>query len=284
MSVSFAQRPVQRWALGIEYDGSAFHGFQRQGHEANTVQGALEAALSFVADEAIKIVCAGRTDTGVHATAQVVHFDTHASRSPNAWVRGGNSRCPDGVVVLWAQAVPSDFSARFSARQRRYTYVLGDGSTPSAIDRAFVTHTMERLDTSSMQLAAQVLVGEHDFSSFRAAGCQARSPVRRIATFTVRRYGACILFDVTANAFLQHMVRNLVGSLCLVGTGEITAARIAAILAQKDRRIAGPAAAAVGLYLTQVVYDADYGFPMSYRPPWFLVGSDGVLLDCAPSS
>ena len=267
---------MQRWALGIEYDGSQFHGFQRQRHEPRTVQGALEAALGFVGDEAIHVVCAGRTDAGVHATAQVVHFDAHAIRRANAWRHGGNSRCPPGVTIHWAHPVPQEFSARFSAWRRRYTYVLTDARSAPAIGRAFVAHSRVGLDATAMQAAALTLVGENDFSSFRAAGCQARSPVRQIMSFTVQRRGVTLIFDVTANAFLQHMVRNIVGTLCLVGKGEIAPADVAAILARRDRRAAGPAASAAGLYLTQVVYDADYGFAMAVRPPWFLVGPDGL--------
>lgn len=271
-------RPVQRWALGVEYDGSVFHGFQRQRTQPLTVQASLEAALSFVADEPIAIVCAGRTDTGVHATAQVVHFDSHADRLAVAWRRGGNSRCADGVVVIWAQAVPASFSARFSARRRRYTYVLTDAQTPRAIARAFVARGRANLDVAAMQTAASMLCGHHDFSSFRAAGCQARTPVREIKEFTVKRRGDCVVFDVVADAFLQHMVRNLVGTLSLVGSGEIPPRRVAEILALRDRRAAGPAAEAAGLYLTQVVYDRDYGFPMLTRPPWFL---DAVTQNCS---
>ena len=279
MSLAQTSSPgAHRWALGVEYDGSVFHGFQRQRHQPLTVQASLEAALSFVADEPIAIVCAGRTDTGVHATAQVVHFDTHAPRPEVAWQRGGNSRCPDGVVVLWARCVPAAFSARFSARRRRYTYVLTDSPTPSAITRAFLARARARLDVAAMQRAASLLCGRHDFSSFRAAGCQARTPVRDVAEFTVRRRGDCVVFEVAADAFLQHMVRNLVGTLCLVGAGDIPPERVAEILAERDRRVAGPAADAAGLYLTQVVYDRDYGFPMLIRPPWFL---DDVAPNCS---
>ena len=267
---------MQRWAMGVEYDGSAFHGFQRQRHEPRTVQGALEAALSFVADTGTTLVCAGRTDAGVHATAQVIHFDAGACRRPDEWLRGVNSRCPPGVAVQWARQVPPHFSARFSARQRRYTYLLSDAPLPPVIGRTLLSYYRAGLDAAAMQAAALSLVGEHDFSSFRAAGCQARSPVRQVTSFTVRRHGHCVIFEVSANAFLQHMVRNIVGTLMLVGAGQLPHADVARILARRDRRAAGPAAAAAGLYLTQVVYDADYGFAMTPRLPWFLVGQGGL--------
>ena len=264
-----------RWSLGIEYDGSAFHGFQRQRHEPRTVQAALEQALSFVAAEPIAIICAGRTDTGVHATAQVVHFDTAAERPAGAWVRGGNSRSAEGVVIRWAHSVGAEFHARFSARSRRYLYIMCDAQEPYALRRNYVSHTRGALNVERMQTAARALIGEHDFSSFRAAGCQARSPVRSIFQFRVWRTGDCVFFEVSANAFLQHMVRNIVGTLCQVGSGVLPVVAIGEILAQRDRRVAGPSASANGLYLTQVTYDRDYGFPTAARAPWFVVGDAG---------
>jgi tRNA pseudouridine38-40 synthase len=262
--------PSQRWALGIEYDGRAFHGYQVQANRPDTVQQVLEAALSRVADEPLRLFCAGRTDAGVHATSQVVHFDSSARRDAVAWVRGGNSLAPDTVSVRWAVPVPADFHARFSARARRYLYVLAEQPVRSAIGQGFVTHLRGSVDATRMHEAAQALLGEHDFTSFRGAGCQARSATRTLHRLDVRRRGALVLFDVEANAFLLHMVRNLVGTLLCVGDGRQPVPWPAAVLAARDRRAAGVTAPPGGLYLTGVTYDRDYGFDSTVRWPWFL--------------
>ena len=267
--------PSQRWALGIEYDGRAFHGYQVQANRADTVQQVLESALSRVADEPLRLACAGRTDAGVHATSQVVHFDTTARRDAVAWVRGGNSLAPDAVTVRWAVPVPADFHARFSARARRYLYVIAEQPVRSAIGQGFVTHLRApvgggAVDAERMHLAAQALLGEHDFTSFRGSGCQARSATRTLRRLDVSRRGPLVLFDVEANAFLLHMVRNLVGTLLCVGDGRQPGHWPAAVLAARDRRIAGATAPPGGLYLTGVTYDRDYGFDSGVRWPWFL--------------
>jgi tRNA pseudouridine38-40 synthase len=267
---------LPRWALGVEYDGHCFAGFQRQSHHAvPTVQGELEQALSRIADEPVALVCAGRTDTGVHATGQVVHFDTVAERDARAWVRGGNSLTAAGVTVRWARPVAADFHARFSASARRYLYVLSDGTPVSALLRDRVAQFPRALDEGRLTEAARYLVGEQDFTSFRAAGCQARHAVREVLDVAVHRRGPLLGFEVCANAFLQHMVRNLVGSLALVAQGDREPGWIAELLAARDRTLAGPAAPPQGLYLVEVRYPEALALP---RPesvlPWALVRGD----------
>ncbi len=246
---------MTRWALGVEYDGSCFGGFQRQPGQARpTVQGQLEAALSRVAAEQIKLVCAGRTDTGVHATGQVVHFDSASVRSARDWVRGGNSLTHEGICIHWAQPVSDDFSARFSARWRRYLYLMTDAGLRQTLLRDRVARVSGPLDAAAMDRAAQHLLGEQDFSSFRAAGCQARHARREVQAVRVVRRGDLIGFEIQANAFLQHMVRNIVGSLLCVGRGEQPAEWLAQLLAWRDRTRAGVAAPPEGLYLVGVGY------------------------------
>lgn len=261
---------MQRWALGVEYDGRAFHGYQVQANRPDTVQQVLERALAQVANHPVRLACAGRTDAGVHATCQVVHFDSMARRDARAWVRGGNSLAPDAVTVRWAVPVEQTFHARFSARARRYLYVLSEQSVRSAIGHGLLTTRSKVVDADRMHEAAQRLLGEHDFTSFRGAGCQARSAVRTLHRLAVRRRGPLVLFDVEANAFLLHMVRNLVGSLLMVGEGAQPTCWPAELLAVRDRRVAGPTAPPSGLYLTGVRYDRDYGFDSGVRWPWFL--------------
>ena len=264
------QPTQQRWALGIEYDGNAFHGYQVQANRPATVQQVVETALSEVAGHRIRLQCAGRTDAGVHATNQVLHFDTTADRPLRAWVQGTNSLTPAAVSVRWAAPVEADFHARFRAAARRYLYVLTESPTRLALGRDHITVVRSALDVEAMHAAAQLLVGERDFSAFRAAGCQARTPVRDLRLCQVRRSGALVLFDVVANAFLQHMVRNMVGSLLQVGQRRRDSKWLAGVLASRDRRLAGPTAPAAGLYLTAVSYVRDYGFDSEYRAPWFI--------------
>ncbi|MEE2893782.1 MAG: tRNA pseudouridine(38-40) synthase TruA [Pseudomonadota bacterium] len=265
---------MTRWALGLEYDGAAFHGFQRQPHHDHaTVQGSLEAALSKIADESVRLVCAGRTDAGVHAVAQVVHFDCSAERDPRAWLRGANSLTPSSLSVRWAQVVDGGFHARFSASARSYLYVLSDGEPVHALLRDRVAAFPDRLDAHAMEEAARILIGEHDFSSFRAAGCQARHAVREVLHCAVHRNGALLGFEIRANAFLQHMVRNLVGSLALVGSGRRSVGWFGDVLAARDRTQAGPAAPPEGLYFVEVSYPDHPDLPSVQRPPlpWGLV-------------
>ena len=207
-----------RVAIGVEYDGAAYHGWQRQPH-STSVQETLQAALSQVADAPVELTCAGRTDAGVHARAQVAHFDTEADRSPRAWLLGVNSLLPASVNLRWVQPVTDQFHARYGALRRGYRYLVSIGTRARRWRPGGALVVYAPLDASLMQTAANDLVGEHDFSAFRAAECQARSPVRTIETLAVRRRGDWLSIDVTANAFLQHMVRNIVGTLLTVGRG-----------------------------------------------------------------
>ena len=249
-----------RIALGLEYDGSRFHGFERQ-PARRTIQGDVEEALTRIAASPVRVICAGRTDAGVHALGQVVHFDTTASRPVHAWVRGANTYLPPDVAVLWARNVDDDFHARFLALRRRYRYVIVNRSTRPALLAGRAAWEYRRLDTRLMHLGAQHLAGEHDFSSFRAAGCQARHPVRRVHRIGVLRVGERIVIDVHANAFLQHMVRNIAGTLVAVGSGEREPAWIVSVLAARDRRAAGVTAPPGGLYLVGVDYPEAAGLP-----------------------
>lgn len=254
----------QRLALGIEYAGSAFHGWQSQPH-GQTVQDVLEQALSQVAAaaEPIRVHCAGRTDTGVHALNQVVHFDTTADRPLQAWIRGVNAHLPANVCVRWAQPVADHFHARFDARARHYVYLLHNHPVRPALLHGRVGWHHRPLDVTRMQSAAQALLGEHDFSAFRAAECQAKSPIKQMLQASVRRQGELVIFEFRANAFLQHMVRNLVGALVAVGNGRDAADAIARLLASRDRRQAAPTFPAAGLYLVGVDYAPEWNIPTS---------------------
>jgi len=249
-----------RIALGVEYDGGAFRGWQTQ-TSGGTVQNALEAALCRIAGTPVDVVCAGRTDAGVHATGQVVHFDTGVERPLSAWVRGVNTFLPATVAVRWAQPVAGDFHARFSAYGRRYRYVLINRPQRPGVWHGRAGWYHHPLDVGVMQKAADLLLGEHDFSAFRAAECQAKSPVKTLRQAEVRRSGELIVFDFEAGAFLHHMVRNLVGSLVYVGQGKHPPAWIGELLAAADRRLAAPTFAAAGLYLVGVRYEAYWGLP-----------------------
>lgn len=260
---------MTRWALGVEYDGACFNGFQRQRATGPaTVQGELETALGRIADHPVRVVCAGRTDSGVHATGQVIHFDSDSRRSPRDWLRGGNSLTPAAICIHWVQAVDSSFSARFSARWRRYLYLLTDERPRQALLRDRVAAVAGPLDADAMQRAAEPLLGEHDFSSFRAAQCQARHARREIQVIRIRRAGALLGIEIQANAFLQHMVRNIVGSLLEVGRREREATWIGELLAARDRTLAGIAAPPEGLYLTAVGYDAGWNLPAPATMAW----------------
>lgn len=251
---------MPRIALGVEYDGTRFCGWQRQDH-CESVQGALERALSFVAASPVTVHCAGRTDTGVHATGQVVHFDCDAPREVDAWVLGGNSNLPEDVAVRWARHVDSGFHARFDAIERRYRYLILSGRSRSALQARRAWRVHEPLDAEAMQRAAAPLVGEHDFSAFRAAGCQSNSPVRELRRLSVRQHGAWTVVDVAANAFLMHMVRNIVGLLRVAGRGEADAGDVERILAGRDRTESAAAAPSHGLYLTEVHYPPECRVP-----------------------
>ncbi|MFN4262095.1 MAG: tRNA pseudouridine(38-40) synthase TruA [Thioalkalivibrionaceae bacterium] len=246
---------MQRWALVVEYDGAKFRGWQCQPF-APSVQGALETALSRVGNATIETVCAGRTDAGVHATAQVVHFDAPQPRPARAWVWGTNANLPPEIRAVAACPVSFDFHARFSARARRYRYVLRNTQEVSALAVSRCAHWRRPLCIDAMREALASLLGTHDFSSFRAAGCQAKSPVRTLLAASVTREKDLVWFDFVANAFLHHMVRNLVGSLLEVGSGDRSVAWLGEVLAQRDRRAAGVTAPPDGLYFVGVDYPA----------------------------
>ena len=249
-----------RIALGIEYDGTGFFGWQRLSH-GRTVQGEIEAALSFVAAHPVEVTCAGRTDAGVHARCQVVHFDSPSERSTRAWALGANSRLPPDVAVLWAQPVAQDFHARFGARARRYRYTILNRSIRPALAARFVTWERAPLDAERMERAAQALIGEHDFSAFRTVQCQANSPMRNVREISVTRRGDEVAIEIEANAFLHHMVRNIVGSLLPIGRGERAPEWLAALLHGRDRSVAGPTAPASGLTFLAPRYPPQWKLP-----------------------
>jgi tRNA pseudouridine38-40 synthase len=249
-----------RVALGVEYDGSAFSGWQSQTH-CVTIQDMLERALSVVADRAIATVCAGRTDSGVHALMQVVHFDVDIVRPESAWVRGTNANLPPSVAVTWAREVSADFHARFSAMGRRYRYLLLNHPVRPAVDHGKMGWHHIPLDVEAMRQAAAALIGEHDFSAFRSSECQARSPVRTLRRLEIYRQDDLIIFDFEANAFLHHMVRNLVGALVYIGNGRWPPEAMAALLAGRDRSKGAPTFDAAGLYFVGADYDVRWSLP-----------------------
>ncbi|MDP2752124.1 MAG: tRNA pseudouridine(38-40) synthase TruA [Rhodocyclaceae bacterium] len=250
-----------RIVLSIEYNGAAFTGWQSQPH-GNTVQDVLEAALAVIADAPpVRVACAGRTDTGVHATSQIVHFDTEANRPLNAWVRGVNSHLPQTVAVRWAHPVTTDFHARFSARSRSYRYLLLNRTSRPALLSGRVGWFHAPLDENAMRTAANHLLGEHDFSAFRAAECQAKSPVKTLYRADISRERDLIVFDFRANAFLHHMVRNLVGALVFVGKGRYPPEWMLELLAACNRSQSAPTFDAAGLYFTEVEYSPEWNLP-----------------------
>ncbi len=255
-----------RIALGIEYEGSDFCGWQRLSH-GPSIQTAVEQALSFVADQPVEVTCAGRTDSGVHALCQVVHFDTQAQRSERGWILGVNSRLPASVALRWAKPVPDKFHARFSAQARRYRYVILNRPMRPALDARFVTWERMPLDADAMREAAKALLGENDFSAFRSAQCQANTAMRNMQEIHIRRDGDRIEILIQANAFLHHMVRNIVGSLLPVGRGERPKEWIAELLDGKDRNLAGPTTAASGLTFLKPLYPHGFELPEEVVAP-----------------
>jgi tRNA pseudouridine38-40 synthase len=249
-----------RFALGLQYDGTGFSGWQSQ-PAGNTLQDTLEAALARIAGHAVRVACAGRTDAGVHALGQVVHFDTAAVRPDNAWVRGVNTYLPTAVAVQWAAPVPEDFHARLSAIERSYCYLLQVSPVRPAVLAGKVGWFHRELDLARMREAAACLVGRHDFSALRAAECQARSPVREMREIAIEACGDFLLFRFRADAFLQHMVRNIVGSLILVGKGGRPPEWMKEVLDTRDRTLAAPTFAPDGLYLERVSYEQRWGLP-----------------------
>ena len=257
-----------RVALGVEYDGSRFCGWQTQ-PQGCAVQDAVERALAEVAGAPVSTICAGRTDAGVHALGQVVHFDTAAERPESAWVRGVNALLPAACAVEWSRPVAPDFHARYSAVSRCYRYLLLNRPVRPALDAARTGWFHLPLNTERMQSAARLLLGEHDFSAFRSAECQARTPVRTITRLDVARRGDSIVFELCANAFLHHMVRNIVGCLVYVGKGKYPPEWMGEVLRGRDRARAAPTIEAAGLYLMSVEYEARWGLPNTPRRALF---------------
>jgi tRNA pseudouridine38-40 synthase len=257
---------VQRIAIGLEYDGSGFCGWQRQ-ERATSIQDVLEQALCAVADEPVSVAAAGRTDAGVHAIGQVAHFDTHARRDRRAWLLGANSHLPAAINLTWVREVPLGFHARRGALARTYCYLIVNRPMRSALHHGRSWWVREELDLRAMQTAAPLLLGEHDFTSFRSAECQSATTRRELQALHVRRHGDYLVVECRANAFLHHMVRNIVGSLVRIGRGEQPPQWLRSALDARDRRAAGMTAPACGLYLTEVHYPADQDIPPP-PPSW----------------
>ena len=261
-----------RVALGLEYDGSKFCGWQSQANSCG-VQDALEHALQAFTGASLRAHCAGRTDAGVHALAQVIHIDTEVNREDKSWMRGTNAHLPPAVRVVWAKQVTDDFHARFSARSRSYQYVLLNDTVEGALTHNAVGFFHVRLDEQAMQQCANMLLGEHDFSSFRAAECQAKTPVKVLYQAEVLRHGRHIYFKFRANAFLHHMVRNIVGSLVSVGAARHSQQQFQEIFKAQNRALGAPTFSPAGLYLTNVEYDSVFGLPLlselQQRHPFF---------------
>lgn len=266
----------QRIALGVEYKGSRYSGWQRQASGILTVQETLENALSKVANSPVSLMCAGRTDTGVHACGQVVHFDTQAERSMKAWTMGANINLPHDISVAWAKVMPAHFHARFKAIARRYRYVIYNDQIRPAHCNEEITWNHRPLDVERMAEAAQALVGKHDFSAFRAGQCQAKSPIKQLHHLRASRHGKMIVLDIRANAFLHHMVRNIAGVLMTIGAGERPVEWAGEVLASRIRRTGGVTAHPYGLYLIQVEYHDEFALPERFLGPYFLTGFTGL--------
>jgi len=258
-----------RIALGVEYDGSAYYGWQRQ-KDVISVQGVLEKALTKIANEPITVQCAGRTDSGVHGTGQVVHFETSAERDDRGWTLGLNTYLPDDIAVRWVKHVPAEFHARFSATARRYRYIICNTELRPAILAKGLSHYYQPLDAELMAQSAQHLIGTHDFTSYRALHCQAHSAVRELKHLQVRRQGQFLVIDIKANGFLHHMVRNIVGMLIKVGEGSEPPEFSRQVLDFMDRAKAPTMAKAGGLYLVEVDYPSEFGLPKMPCGPLFI--------------
>src|SRR3990167_152617 len=259
-----------RIALGVEYDGSPYHGWQAQ-TGLRTVQQLLEKALSQVADTEVSVVCAGRTDTGVHATNQVVHFDCSTSRPMRSWTHGTNPFLPKDVCVKWAKTMPEDFHARYSAVSRRYRYIIYNSSIRPSLLRSNLTWNYRHLDHKAMAEGAEYLIGENDFTSFRSVECQSNTPMRRILDLQVRRYGELVVIEITANAFLHHMVRNIAGVLMAVGSNKRDVAWVNEVLLARDRRLGAETAPPYGLYLVEVIYPERFEIAKQPLGPLFMM-------------
>lgn len=257
-------------ALGIAYQGTCYHGWQYQGESISTVQKSLQNALSVVADEAIHVTCAGRTDTGVHATKQVVHLQTMKNRPERAWVKGTNAHLPDDISVNWSKQVSIDFNARYSATARRYAYVVYTNPIRSALFSGTYTRDPRLIDAEAMHEAAQFLLGENDFSSFRASSCQSLTPIRNIHHLRVHRADDLIVIDIKANAFLHHMVRNIAGVLLDIGAGRYQTNWAVELLSLRDRTKGSVTAPPSGLFLVDVLYPGVPEIPFGAALPHFL--------------
>ena len=258
--------PLTKFATGIEYSGTAYSGWQKQKH-APSIQQHVEDAIGYVADHPVQLVCAGRTDAGVHALEQVAHFETTAQRDERAWLLGSNCRLPRDIRIKWIRAVDESFDARFSAIARSYRYIILNSPVASALLHGRASWEFRPLNHESMHEAAQILLGEHDFSAFRAAGCQAKSSIRRVHSIELERLGDLIYLDIKANAFLYHMVRNIAGSLMAVGRGEHSIGWFSSIFSSRDRNMAHVTAAAAGLYFLRAHYPDAIKFPNQAKNP-----------------
>lgn len=258
-----------RYAVGIEYAGTDYSGWQKQDH-ASSVQQHLENAIGFVANHPVQLVCAGRTDAGVHAIEQVAHFETTAQRDNRAWLLGSNCRLPRDIRLKWVTPVEDEFHARFSALARSYRYIILNSDVPGALLHGKVSWEFRSLDAERMHQTAQILVGEHDFSAFRAAGCQAKSSSRNIHQINLSRQGDLIYLDIKANAFLYHMVRNIAGSLMAVGRGDRSCEWFAEVFLGKDRKRADVTASAAGLYFLRAYYPDQFKLPIEGKKPVLL--------------
>ena len=263
-----SQAESRRFAACIEYDGACYKGWQSQAG-VRTVQDDLETALGQVANTFIRTTAAGRTDTGVHATGQVVHFDSPVCRSPDAWLRGGNTRLSDAASICWVQPVDAEFHARFSARRRRYRYVLLNQSRRPALFRQHVSWEYRPLRLEPMQAGAAHLLGTHDFSAYRASSCQSKNPVKTLTRIEVQQQGPWFWLDIEADGFLHHMVRNVMGVLIRIGRGEASPEWSRQVLESRDRRLGGVTAPPFGLYLTGIDYDSGFELPQSETRPVF---------------
>jgi tRNA pseudouridine38-40 synthase len=257
-----------RIAAGIEYNGAGFHGWQSQ-EKVLTLQATLEMALSKLANQPISVICAGRTDAGVHATNQVIHFDTDVERAPTAWLFGTNSYLPGSIRVNWIQAVSDTFHARFSALSRRYQYFIYNNPVHCALFCPLLTWVHQPLDADKMHTAAQYLIGENDFTSFRSSACQSRSPRRHVFQVNIMRQGSLVVMDIVANSFLHHMVRNIIGVLIEIGTGRKEPDWCRDVLHAKNRKSASKTASPQGLYLTGVCYPDQFNLPCDFASPAF---------------
>jgi tRNA pseudouridine38-40 synthase len=274
---------MPRLAVGLEYDGTAFCGWQSQ-QSLESVQSLVEAALGRVADVPVQLTAAGRTDAGVHARAQVAHFDTDAVRAAQAWIMGGNKYLPRSIALRWAAGVPDHFHARYSAQSRTYRYCILNRAHRPALAAQRVALVRPTLDAARMQAAGQLLIGLHDFSAFRAAQCQSRTPVRNLMALRVARCGEFVVIEVTANAFLHHMVRNIAGLLIAVGEGALAPPRAAELLVLRDRRLAPATAPPEGLYFWKVGYPAPFGLPDDSAMMPSLTGCPADLMDLQPAA